>query len=135
MEKFINLELEFLNISEEERGGYVSLCQVIDQYHDLPIQVYHRMRCFFDAFYQWRNGKISDETFLSTGDESSETPLFGKTKISSWELFTTEQNILDSLTEKTLIIADEKSYIALSLTQQEEIQKKLKKSDSLLLLC
>ena len=134
MDKIVALELEFLGIPEEERGGYLSLCKIIEGHKELPMQIFHRMRCFFEAFIQWRKGEISDEEFLSMGDLVSSSPIYGKNKISSWELFT-EQNILDELKTQTLIVADEKSFFALSKSEQEEIQKKLKKTDSLLLLC
>ncbi|MBQ7075104.1 hypothetical protein IJM86_08985 [bacterium] len=93
------------------------------------------MDFFFEKFSQLLHEEISEMDFLSTGDVTSDYPLYEKKKISSRELFTQQHHLLDALVEKTLVIADEKSFVALSLPQQEEIQKKLKKSGSLLLLC
>ena len=135
MEKIIYLVLDFLQISENERQWYFALCQLIQEHKDCPIQIYHRMGFFFESFYQLLHGEISEMDFLSTGDVISPVPLYGKKNESSRTFFTQKKSLLDTLTSQTLIVADEKSFLALSSQEQDEIKNSLAKSRSLLLLC
>ena len=92
------------------------------------------MGFFFESFYELVLQKIELQDFIAIGDVTSSRTIFHSDRVSSFEFLTQKTDVLDTLQNQTLVICDKLSFLWLSEGEQEVIEKKLKKSDSLLLL-
>ena len=131
--KIADTTLDLLNIDEEGKQGYLYICHEILE-KKLPLLSFHKMGFFFESFYEKKKKKIELQDFIAVGDVTSSRTIFHSDRVSSFEFLTQKTDVLDTLQNQTLVICDKLSFLWLSEGEQEVIEKKLKKSDSLLLL-